>query len=292
MTGTCDARFSCSLTNTISWRTPTTPLPMENNPRAVFERLFGDSGTTDPSIRRARRLRDRSILDSVRDTVADLERRVGVPDRTKIREYLDAVRDIERRIQKAEEQSEIELPIVAQPPGIPATFQEHARLMFDLQVLAYQCDLTRVTSFMIGRELTGRTYTEIGVAEAHHPLSHHQYDPERIAHLAKVNTYHATLFAEYLEKLRSTPDGDGTLLDHLIILYGAGISDGNSHSHDGLPILLVGGAAGRAKGGRHLKYRGDPTANLLVSLMDWMGVRVDRIGNSGGKLQIDTLGGL
>ena len=291
--GTCDGRFSCAYTNTISWRSPTTPLPMENNPRVVFERLFGDTGSTDPAARLARLHRDNSILDSVSETVADLEREVGAGDRAKIGEYLEAVRDVERRIQRAEKQSAIQLPVVDQPAGIPPTFREHATLMFDLQVLAYQCDLTRVISFMIGRELTGRTYAEIGVPDAHHPLSHHMYDREKLATLAKVNTYHVTLFSDYLEKLRSTPDGDGSLLDHLIILYGAGISDSNAHSHDDLPLLLVGGTASQFKGGRHLKYDGQPSANLLVTMMDKLGVApVEPIARSTGKLDIDTLSGL
>jgi hypothetical protein len=296
--GSCEGISPCAYTNTIAWRSPTTPLPMESNPRAVFERLFGDSGSTGTLARLAGLKRDRSILDSVTERIAHLERRVGPSDRTKIREYLEAVRDIERRIQKAEEQSATELPAVDQPAGIPATFEAHAKLMFDLQVLAYQCDLTRVITFMIGREISGRAYPEIGVPEAHHPLSHHENDPSRIAKLAKVNAYHATLFAYYLEKLRSTPDGDGSLLDHVLIMYGAGISESNSHRHDNLPMILVGGGAGELKGGRHIRYAGDSTsadsslANLLVTVMDKLGVPADKIGNSTGKLAIETLSDL
>jgi hypothetical protein len=296
--GSCDGAFSCAYTNTISWRTPTTPLPMENDPRAVFERLFGDSGSTDANARLAMFRRDRSILDSLSEGVSRLEVKVGASDCAKINEYLESVRDIERRIQKAEEQNSIKLPLVEQPVGIPATFEEHAKLMFDLQLLAYQCDLTRVTTFMIGRELSGRAYPEIGVPEAHHPLSHHDYIPEKIATLSKINAFHAKIFAYYLEKLRSTPDGDGSLLDHSMILYGAGISDSNAHKHDNLPILLAGGCAGQVKGGRHLKYSGDPNssessmANLLLTMMDKLGMPIDRIGNSTGKLEIETLSGV
>ena len=241
VTGSCEPNIPCIYENTISWRGERTPMQMEINPRVVFERMFGDGGTTDPSVRLARFKRDQSILDSVTEAAADFQRNVGPSDRLKIAEYLDAVRDMERRIQTAEAQGVKEVPAMVQPAGIPATFAEHARLMYDLQVLAYQADLTRVTTFMIGRELTGRAYPEIGVANAHHPLSHHLYDPQRILALSKINTYHVTLFAEYLKKLQSTPDGDGSLLDHVIILYGAGMSDSNGHDNDNLPLLVAGG---------------------------------------------------
>lgn len=287
-----DGETAGTYANTISWRRPTTPLPMEINPRAVFERLFGDSGTTDPAIRRARRRRNKSILDSLTETVAELEREVGPSDRAKIREYLEGVRDIERRIQRAEEQSAKELPVVAQPAGIPPTFEEHARLMFDLQLLAYESDLTRVTTFMLGRESSGRTYAEIGVPEAHHPLSHHQHNPTKIAAIAKINTFHISLFTDYLKKLQATPDGDGSLLDHMIILYGSGMSDGNSHDLNNLPLLLVGGGAGHLEGGRHLTFGGEPTANLLLTIMDKLGLTVEQIGRSSGKLDIETLSGV
>jgi hypothetical protein len=262
-------------------------LPMENNPRTVFEQLFGDSGTTDPRTRGARRKRDKSILDSVSHSVASLEREVGPRDRVKIREYLEAVRDIERRIQNAEAQRARELPVVEQPAGIPSTFEEHAGLMFDLQRLAYQCDLTRVITFMLGRELTGRTYPELGVLEAHHPLSHHSHDSGKIAAITKINTFHASLFAAYLRKLRSTPDGDGSLLDHVMILYGSGMSDGNSHNLNNVPLLLVGGGA--TDRGRHVKYSGEPTANLLVTMLRKLDLSVESVGRSTGKLDIETL---
>jgi len=286
--GTCDAGYACAYSNTISWRSATTPLPMENDPRAVFERLFGDAGSTDSTARLATIRRNRSILDSVTDKVASLGRDLGSADRTKLAEYLEAVRDVERRIQKAEEQSSNELPVVAQPAGVPGTFEEHARLMFDLQVLAYQCDLTRVTTFMIGRELSGRSYPEIGIPEAHHPLSHHEGNPAKIAIMAKLNAYHASQFAYFIEKLRSTPDGDGSLLDHSMILYGAGMSESNEHYPYNLPVLLLGGGAGRLKGGRHIKFPDDAQlASLHVTLLDKMGVPMEQVGNSDGALALE-----
>ena len=285
--GSCDAGFSCAYTNTISWRTPTTPLPMENNPRVVFERLFGDSGSTDPAVRLARLKEDRSILDSVTEKVADLQQGIGPEDRHKIGQYLDAVRDVERRIQKAEEQSARELPLVQQPAGIPATFEEHMRLMFDLQLLAYQTDLTRVASFMVGREISGRTYNQIGIPDAHHPLSHHLDDPVKIGIMSKINTYHVVLFAEFVEKMRATPDGDGSLLDHSLLLYGAGMSNSNAHAPINLPIMLVGGAGGGLEGGRHITYPKDtPMANLLMAIMDALGVPMDQVGDSNGMLDV------
>jgi hypothetical protein len=291
--GQCSGGHSCVYSNTISWRSRTTPLPMENNPRAVFERMFGDTGSTDPVVRRARTLRDRSVLDSVSEKAADLQRAVGSSDRVKIGEYLEAVRDAERRIQRTEEQSGIEIPLVEQPEGIPGTFEEHVKLMFDLQLLAYRTDLTRVISFMMGREVSSRTYPEIGVVDAHHPLSHHEYDPARIALMSKINVYHMTLFADYIEKLRATPDGDGSLFDHMVMLYGCGMSDSNSHSTVNCPVLVLGGGSGQLKGGQHLKYPEDtPLANLMYTLIDKLGVPVEQFGNSTEKLSIDTLSGV
>ncbi len=285
--GSCDIGLSCAYTNTISWRSPTTPLPMENNPRVVFERLFGDSGTTDSAARLARIKTDRSILDSVAEKTADLGRRLGARDRGKLGEYLEAIRDIERRIQKAEEQSARELPAVDQPAGVPGRYDDHAKLMFDIQVLAYQADLTRIITFMMGREISGRTYPEIGVFDAHHPTSHHQNDPVKIEAVTKINMFHASLFAYYLEKLRSTPDGDSSLLDHMMIIYGAGMSDSNAHSPNTLPILLAGGGAGQLKGGRHLRYSEDtPLANLHLALLDKLGAHIDTIGNSVAPLTL------
>lgn len=285
--GSCDVGYSCAYTNTISWRSASTPLPMENDPRAVFERLFGDGGTADPASRRARTQADRSILDSVTERIAHLGRRVGPTDRAKLGEYLDALRDVERRIQKAEEQNARELPVsLEQPDGVPASYEDHARLMFDLQVLAYQTDLTRVITFMIARELSGRSYPQIGVAESHHPISHHLNDPAKLGSLAKINAHHTSLFAYYLEKLRSTPDGDGSLLDHVMIVYGAGMADSNFHAPSGLPVLLAGGGAGALNGGRHIKYPLDtPLANLHLALLDALGVpSVQNMGDSSGRL--------
>jgi Protein of unknown function (DUF1552) len=290
--GSCDAN-PCGMSNTISWHSPTVPVPMENNPRVVFERLFGDVGSTESAARLARFKRDRSILDSVTEAAATLGRRLGPGDRVRLDEYLGGVRDIESRIQKAEEQSATELPVVTQPVGVPVRFEDYAKLMFDLQVLAYQCDLTRVITFMIGREFSGRSYPEIGVSDSHHPLSHHQYDPEKMALMAKVNTYHTSLFAYYLGKLRATKEGDGSLLDHSFLIYGAGMSDSNSHDPRNLPILLLGGA-GQIKGGRHLKYGADPAANLLVTVVHKLGIDVEQVGTSRGALNIDldTLSGI
>ena len=289
--GTCDGN-PCAMAQTIAWRSPTLPLPTETNPRAVFERLFGDVGSTEPGVRLARARRNRSILDSVTVTASTLQRALGPGDRVRLSEYLDGVRDIESRIQKAEAQGSAGVPVVSQPAGIPNTFEEHAKLMFDLQVLAYQADLTRVITFMIGREYSGRTYPEVGVPEAHHPLSHHQGDPAKLAALAVVNTYHVSLFAYYLEKLRATPDGDGSLLDHLLLVYGAGMSNSNQHDPKNVPIMLIGGPDQRIKGGRHVKYAGDSLANLLVTVMDKLGMPIDHVGISSRELDIDTLSGV
>ena len=281
----CDNGFNCVYTSTISWRGPTTPLPTEHNPREVFERMFGDAASTDPATRLARIQQERSILDSVSQRIARLGQAVGSGDRAKLDEYFEAIRDVERRIQNAERQSNTELPVVDQPAGIPVTFEEHAKLMYDLYALAYQCDMTRVVTFMIAHEFSGRTYPEIGVPDAHHPISHHQGDPARLAKLAKINHYHITLFASFLKKLQSTPDGDGSLLDHAMIVYGAGMSDSDAHDPKNLPILLAGGGAGRLKGGSHVRFPKDtPLANLHLTLLDKLGIHVDKLGDSGGEL--------
>src|SRR5437762_5234351 len=291
--GACTGILSCAYTHTLSWRSATQPLPMEYNPRAVFERLFGDSGRTDWAAREARMRQHKSILDSVTQKLGDLKRELGPQDQNKVNQYTDAIRDVERRIQRAEEQRDVDLPALEQPQGVPPVFEDHLALMLDLQLLAFQSDLTRVISFMIGKEQSARPYPQIGVPEAHHPLSHHDNVPELIAHMSKINRYHAQLFSQYLTKLRATPDGDGSLLDHMTILYGSGISNSTKHSGDNLPLLLVGGGAGRIKGGRHLTYSDKPTmANLLVTLMDKMDVPVERIGGSTGKLPLDTLSGV
>ena len=283
--GSCDEGFSCAYTNTISWANETTPLPMENNPRAVFERLFGDSGSTNPEVRRARLKKDASLLDSVTERANELSRQLGSSDQVKLDQYLEAVRDIERRIQMAEAHSDRELPVIDQPAGIPDTFAKHASLMFDLMALAFETDMTRVSTFMMGREITGRTYAEIGVADAHHPISHHQRDPVKLEKLLKINQYHMTFFAKFLERLRSTPDVDGSLLDNSMIVYGAGMADSNTHYSGELPILLTGGAAGMA--GSHIKYpEGTPLTNLHLSLLDRIGVPIQALGDSTGRLPL------
>jgi len=291
--GACTGILSCVYTHTLSWRSPTQPLPMEWNPRAVFERLFGDSGSTDRTARAARLRQHKSILDSVTEKLVSLKRDLGPQDQVKVDEYADAVRDVERRIEKAEQQSNLELPTLEQPQGAPAVFEDHLALMLDLQLLAFQSDLTRVISFMIGKEQSARPYPQIGVPEAHHPLSHHNFVPELVERMSRINRYHVQLFSQYLAKLKATPDGDGSLLDHMTILYGSGISHSTTHSGDNLPLLVMGGGAGRLKGGRHLTYSDKPTmANLLVTLMDKMDVPVERIGGSTGKLPLDTLSGV
>ncbi len=285
--GSCDEGFSCAYTNTISWANDTTPLPMEINPRVVFERLFGDSGSTDPAVRKARLARDASLLDSVTERARALSREVGPDDQVKLNQYLESVRDIERRIQMAEAQSDRELPVVSQPAGVPTTFGEHAKLMFDMLALAYETDLTRVATFMLGREITGRTYAEIGVPDAHHPISHHARDPEKLEKLRKINRYHVELFSEFIERLASTPDGDGSLLDHSMIVYGAGMSESHSHGSTNLPILLAGGPG---RGGRHVKYDATtPLANLHMSLLDQMGVPIESLGDATGRLDLEPL---
>ena len=291
--GACTGNLSCVYTHTLSWRSPTLPLPTESNPRAVFETLFGDSGTTDRKARAARLQQHKSLLDSVGDKLAALRRELGPGDQTKMEEYTDAIRDVERRIEKAEEQSDLELPTLEQPQGAPSDFEDHYDLMMDLQVLALQSDLTRVIAFMIGKEQSARPYPQIGVPEAHHPLSHHNDDPTLVAHMSKINAYHTALFSRYLEKLRATPDGDGNLLDNITILYGSGLSNSTRHSGIDLPLMLAGGGAGRLPSGRHIRYTDEPSmANLLVTLMDKMGVPVERIGGSTGALPVDTLTGL
>ena len=291
--GACTGNLSCVYTHTLSWRSPTQPLPVEYNPRAVFEKLFGDSGSTERSAREGRLRQHKSILDSVSEKLARLKSELGLQDQVKVDEYTESVRDVERRIQRAEEQRDVELPAMEQPQGVPPVFEDHLALMLDLQLLAFQSDLTRVISFMISKEQSARPYPQIGVPEAHHPLSHHGNVPELVARMSKINRYHTELFAGYLAKLRATPDGDGSLLDHVTILYGSGISNSNAHSGDNLPVMLVGGGAGRLKGGRHLVYKDKPSmANLLVTLMDKLDVPVERLGGSTGRLPIDTLSGV
>jgi hypothetical protein len=283
----CDFGRSCVYTGTISWAGPTSPLPMEQSPSAAFERLFGDTANTDTAARRARMQQRGSILDSLLGEVATLQKKVGPADRAKISGYLESVRDVERRIQKAIANN-AEMPLVNKPAGIPETFEQQAKLMFDIQLLAYQGDITRVVTFMIGREFSGRTYPEIGVPDAHHPISHHQRDAVRMEKLAKINHYHVSLFSYFVDKMKNTPDGDGSLLDHSAIMYGAGMSEGNGHVPLNLPIIIVGGASGEIKGGRHVKApAGTPLANMHVSLLNKLGVPVEKHGNSTGTFNLD-----
>ena len=288
--GSCASNLSCVYTHTLSWRSATQPLPVEYNPRAVFERLFGDSGSTERGARETRLKQQQSILDTVLTDLTDLNRRLGSQDRVRVAQYTDAVRGVEQRIQVAENQLDVELPVMAQPQGVPADFEEYLDLMQDLQLLALETDLTRVITFMMGKEQSARPYPQAGVPDAHHPLSHHSNAPDRVALMAKINRYHVERFSKYLAKLRATPDGDGSLLDNMIILYGAGLSNSTIHSGDNLPLLVLGGGAGRIKGGRHLAYSDQPTMpNLLVTVMDKLGVPVERIGASTGKLPLNTL---
>ncbi len=285
MLGSCDGGASCAYTNTIAWSNPTTPLPIENDPRAIFERLFGTSGSTDRGARLARIEQDRSILDYVNDQLRRLENVIGPQDRVRVDEYLESVRDVERRIQMAEDQNSRELPVVDQPIGIPADYAEHAKLMMDMLALAYQTDLTRVSTFMLAKEVSGRSYPEIGVGDSHHPVSHHQDEPAKLDRLHKINEYHFRQFAYLVEKLSKLPDGDGTMLDHTLFMYGTGISDSNTHFHDDLPIALVGGKAAGIQGGRYIRYaKGTPLTNMHLTILEKMGVTVEAIGDSTGKL--------
>lgn len=282
----CDFGRSCVYTGTIAWAGPTQPLPMEHDPSAAFVRLFGDGAGVDNATRRARVQQRGSILDSLLTEVARLRESVAAPDRTKINGYLDSIRDVEARIQKALAYN-AEMPSFTRPAGVPEAFADHAKLMFDLQLLAFQGDVTRVGTFMIGREFSGRTYPEIGVPDAHHPISHHQRDPIRMDKCAKINRYHAELFAYYLKRMKETPDGEGTLLDHTAIVYGAGMSEGNGHVPENLPIVLAGGANGALSGGRHIKFaKGTPLANFHLTLLDLLGVPLDKHGNSTGRVSL------
>ena len=289
MVGTCDGGSSCAYTNTIAWRTPTTPLPVERDPRAVFERLFGTSGSTDPAARLARLARDRTIIDAVASELKRLQMILGAGDRVKVSEYVDSVRDVERRIQTAEQQSSRELPLVDEPVGIPADYATHAKLQMDLLALAFQTDLTRVSTFMLAKEVSGRAYPEIGVSDSHHPLSHHQDEVAKLHRLHLINEYHFRQFGHLAKRLAETPEGDGTLLDHTALLYGTGISDSNTHFHDDLPVAVVGGQASGIKGGRYVRHpEGTPIANLYVSLLDRLGVHVDSFGDSTGRVETLT----
>lgn len=283
LVGACDTGYSCTYMNTISWRTPTMPNPMEQNPRVVFERLFGEGGTPEEQL--ARLQEDRSVLDTITKQAKSLQTQLPARDRTRMSEYLDNIREIERRIQMASKQAGSNFEVPDAPVGIPDNWNEHAKLMFDLLALSYQADITRIFTFMLARELSQRTYPEIGVPDPHHAVSHHQDNPEKLAKLVKIQNYHVSLLAHFLEKLRSTPDGNGNLLDHSLIVYGSSMSNSNIHNHSPLPVLVAGGAAGRLQGGRHLKYpENTPMANLLVSVLHKAGIPQEQVGDSTGPL--------
>jgi hypothetical protein len=287
--GACDVGYACSYTNTLSWKSASTPLPMQNDPRVVFERLFGDSASPNPAARRARLQQRRSVLDAVGREIAGLQGALPAADRTKLTEYLDSIRDVERRIQIAETQSSQDVSLGDPPSGIPADWEEHVNLMFDMMVLAYRCDLTRVITLMTGREQSGMTFPQIGITDPHHPISHHMQEPEKIEKVAKINAYHMKMFSNLLKKMQATPDGDGTLLDHMTMMYGAGMADSNAHAPRDLPIVLVGGGAGTLKGGRHLRFKDLPLANLHLTLLDQFGVHHERFGDSTGRIDAALL---
>jgi hypothetical protein len=282
--GQCDNGYACVYQNNLSWSSPTTPLPAEAHPRLVFESLFGEEGGTVD--RRAALKKRASLLDSVTEELARLQKTLGPGDRNRVSRYLESVRDVERRIQQAEAAAgDNPLPDLDRPTGVPAAYADHARLMFDLQTLAFQGDITRVITFQMARETSNRTYPEIGVSEPHHPLTHHGGDPDKIAKVAKINQFHVSLFAEFLKKLESTPEGNGSLLDHVLYLYGSGMGNPNVHDHINLPIIVAGGAAGNMRGGRHIRYgEATPLANLHLTLMDKVGVRIDSFADSDGKV--------
>ena len=281
----CEASFSCAYRNSISWKSPTDPLPMQNNPRLVFEKLFGDGSTS--AERRARRQESRSLLDSVTGQVSALQRDLPPGDRRRLGQYLDDVREVERRIQRAEATVREDLTLPDVPAGVPPTFQEHLKLLMDLQVIAFQADITRVSTLMFARELSGATYPETNIRDPFHNLSHHSNDRGNMDRFAQLNTYHATKVAYFLEKLKTTPDGDGTLLDHSMVLYGSSLSDGNQHNFSPLPIILAGGASGKLKGGRHLQFAKDThMSNLLLAMLKTLGAQLDSFGDSTGVLEI------
>ena len=283
LVGQCDNGYACVYQNNLSWSSPTTPLPSEAHPRIIFENMFGEGGTAEE--RHAELKKKASLLDWVTEDIDRLRREVGPADHEKISQYLDSVREVERRIQKAEADA-VDNPTrdLERPLGVPAAYADHARLMFDLQLLAMQADITRVITFQLARETSNRSYPEIGVPESHHPLSHHGNDPEKIAKIAKINQFHVSLFAGFLEKLKATPEGNGTLLDHSLYLYGSGMCNPNTHDHTNLPILVAGGAAGGMRGNRHITYpEHTPLANLHVTLLEKVGVEIDRFADSNGK---------
>jgi hypothetical protein len=284
LVGSCDVGFSCTYMNTISWRTPTAPLPMEINPRVVFDRMFGDGASAQERLQRIET--QRSILDAITGQVRRLQGGLGTGDRNRVAEYLDSVREIERRIQLAERQADNpNLDVPVSPTGIPDDYEEHTRLMFDLMAIAFQADITRISTFMMAREVSYRTFPKLGISEAFHPASHHQNNPARLETLQKINQHHVSLLAHFLDRLKATPDGDGTLLDHSLVLYGSAMSNSNVHNHGPLPVLIAGGAGGSLKGGRHLMYpENTPMSNLLVSVLNKAGVPQQSVGDSTGPL--------
>jgi hypothetical protein len=283
--GSCGGDYECSYMNTISWRSPTTPNPMELNPRVLFERMFGGDGST--AAQRVARLNDDlSILDGVTQSVKDLSKGLDAKDKSRLGDYMENLREIERRIAKVEKQNSqsTELGAPDAPAGIPDSFEEHATLLYDLWAIAFQADITRVVTFMLARELSTRTYPQIGVPDGHHPVSHHQNDPAKKEQQAKINVYHMEMFARFLTKLNNMPAGDGNMLDHSMILYGSGMSNSNVHAHDNLPILIAGGAL---KGNRHIKVANDtPLSNLLVGMLEVAGVHTDHRGDSSGRIEV------
>jgi Protein of unknown function (DUF1552) len=286
--GSCEAAYSCAYFNTISWRDAQTPLPMEHRPRALFERLFGAAGTTDPKVLAALRQEDRSILDAVGEDVKRLRGKLGQKDRGKIDQYTDAMRDVERRIQRAEAQKDRDIPALEGPGGIPTVFSDYFKLMADVMVLAYQTDMTRVITFQMGHEMSLRSYPELGFTDSHHSQTHHHGEAEKIAKVIQINTFHTKMLAYYLDKLRNTPDGDGSLLDHTLIMYGAALSDANLHLYTDLPVLMVGGGINGIKGGQHIKYPSrTPLTNLLLTMLDKAGVpTAGQLGDSTGRLDL------
>jgi hypothetical protein len=284
--GGCDTQYACAYMNTLSWSTATTPLPMEINPRVTFERMFGRAGTNEQRLAHMRT--DRSILDSVQEDVKDLETGLGPRDRARLSDYLDNVREIEQRIQRAEKQATTEVPVPDAPIGVPESFEEHVGLQFDLLALAYEANITKVFTFMMSRDASQRVYPNLGIAEPHHSMSHHGNNPEKLANLVKLNTYHASLFAKFLEKLKNTPDGDGSLLDHSLILYGSGMSESDTHLRLNLPTAIAGGGAGLVKGNRHLRApKETPMANLMLDLANKFGCEIDKFGTlSTGRFEV------
>jgi len=284
LVGSCDVGFSCTYMNTISWRTPTTPLPMEINPRVVFDRMFGDGATPEQRLKRIES--QRSILDAVNEQIRRLQGGLGSTDRNRVAEYMDTVREIERRIQISEKQnSNTNLDVPKTPAGIPDDYIEHTKLMFDLMALSFQADITRISTFMMAREVSYRTFPKLGISESFHPASHHQNLPARLEALTRINAHHVQLFSHVLERLKATPDGDGNLLDHSLLLYGSAMSNSNVHNHGPLPVLVAGGAAGRMKGGRHIKYpENTPMSNLLMTILDKAGIPQESVGDSTGFL--------